>query len=274
MLGFPFARPQVIAVMFRLFFLLIILSVSSCNKLLKLVKAENSGSISDQIRITSQSKPEIIAAFQAISKATHEHNRVLLENLDAGKPANELACSAGIDHLSRSASQHGGLAKQIIDSVAATRIYEKGLFTPFDTIHRQLDGMPTWSRNQATQLRGYIQIIDQIIATYDGAVAYLERGEQPLQQRNFDKYAVPADVSSEFFRLNRLFGKEISESKLGMFREQRTALQCYREAMTSADPSKSNQHITQAKEHEQKAKQFETRMIAEIRKQMDASSLL
>ena len=262
--------------MSRLIFpaLLAILSLSSCDKLLKIAKARNSGSISDEIRITSQSKPEIVAAFEAISKATYEHNRVFLQHFDAGKPANELAYSAGIDHLSRSARTHGGLAKQVIDAVASTCVYEKGLFTPFDTIDRQLDGMPTWSSNQATQLRGYIQIIDQVIITYDGAVAYLERGEQPMQQRNFDRYGVPGEVSAEFFRLSRLYGKEIAESKLGMFREQRTALQCYREAMTSADPVKANQHITQAQQHEQKAKQFEARMIAETRKQMNASGLL
>jgi hypothetical protein len=253
--------------------LLIILSLSSCEKFLKLGKTKNSGSLADEMRISTEAKPEFVAAFEAISLATREHNRVFLANHDSGKPSNELACSAGIDSLSRSAREHGGLARRIIDAFAATCGYEKTLFTPFDTIDRQLKGMPTWSRNQTTQVRGYIQIIDQIIITYDGAVAYLERGEQPLQQRNFDRSGVPSEISAEFFRLCRLFGKEVSESKLGMFREQRTALQCHRDAATSADPTKANQLIAQARQHEQKAKGFESRMIAEIRKQMDSSSL-
>ena len=263
--------------MFRLIFpaVLAILSLASCDKLLKLGKADkNGGSIADQIRITSQSKPEIIAAFEAISRANHEHNRVFLQNIDAGKPANEIAYSAGLDHLSRSAKTHGGLAKQIIESVAVTYAYEKSLFTPFDTINRQLNGMATWSNDQAVQLRGYIQIIDQIIITYDGAIAYIERGEQSLQQGNFNRYGVPAEISSEFLRLSKLSGKEVAESKLGLFREQRTALQCYREALTSVDPVKIKQIVTRAKEHERKSKDFESLMIAAIRKQMDSPGLL
>jgi hypothetical protein len=263
--------------MFRLLcsVLVIALSLSSCDKLLKIAKArsQGKGSLKEEIQIFSPAKPEVIAAFEAISKATYEHNRTFLQYYDTKKPANEISYSAGIDHLTRSAREHGGLAKQIIDAVAATRLYEKSLFTPFDTIDRQLDGMPTWSNNRSTQLRGYIQIIDQIILTYDGAVSYLERGEQPLQQRNFDHYRVPAEVSSEFFRLSR-HGKQITEMKLGTFREMHSALQCYREAMTSADPAIANQHIAKAKQHEQKSKKFEAEMVAAIRKQMQASALL
>lgn len=253
---------------------LIIVSLSSCEKVLKIVKERNRGSIEEEIKITSQSKPEVVAAFKALSKSTFEHNRVFLKNFDSGKPANELAYSAGIEQLSRSARENGGLAKQVIDAVASTCMYEKGLFTPFDTISQQLQGMPTWSGNRTTQLRGYIQIIDQIITTYDGGVSYLERGEQPLQQRNFDRYGVPAQVSAEYFRLSRKHGKEIAESQLGMFREQRAALQCHRESLTTADPAKGKQHSAQAKVHEQKAKQFESRMIAETRKQMKAAGAL
>ncbi|MEY3897788.1 MAG: hypothetical protein RLZZ214_3309, partial [Verrucomicrobiota bacterium] len=196
---------------------LVVLSLSSCDKVATLVTERIRGSITDEIRINSKSKPEIVAAFKALSKATFEHNRVFLQYFDAGKPPNEMAYSAGIDHLNRSAREHGGLAKQVIDAVASTCMYEKGLFTPFDTISRQMHGMPTWSGSQTTQLRGYIQIIDQIISTYDGAVSYLERGEQPLQQRNFDRYGVPGEVSAEFFRLSQKFGKVVAESKLGMF---------------------------------------------------------
>lgn len=253
---------------------LIILSLSSCEKVLKSVKERNSGSIEEELKITSKSKPEVVVAFKALSKATFEHNRVFLQNFDSGKPANELACTAGIEQLSRSAREHGGLAKQVIDAVASTCLYEKGLFTPFDTISQQLKGMPTWSGNRSTQLRGYIQIIDQIITTYDGGISYLERGEQPMQQRNFDRYGVPAEVSAEYFRLSRKFGKEIAESQIGMFREQRSALQCSRESLTTADPVKAKQHSAQAKEHEQKAKKFESRMIAETRKQMKAAGAL
>ena len=262
--------------MFRLIFssVLVILSLSSCDKLLQVAKARKSRSIADEIQISSSSKQEIVTAFEAISKATYEHNRVFLEIFESQKPANELAYSAGIEHLGRSAREQGGLAKQVIDAVTATCIYEKGLFTPFDKISLQLHGMPTWSSDQATQMRGHIQIIDQIIVTYDGAVSYLERGEQPLQQRNFDRYKVPGEISAEFFRMNLLYGKEVAESKLGMFREQRTALQSYREAMTSANPATAKQLTTQAKQHEQKAKQFESRMIAEIRKQMNSSGVL
>lgn len=250
---------------------LLILSLSSCDKIAKLVTERSRSASTEEIRVASKSKPEIVAAFKALSKANYEHNRVFLQYFDAGKPANELAYSAGIDQLGRSAREHGGLAKQVIDSVASTSMYEKGLFTPFDTISRQMHGMPTWSGNQSTQMRGYIQIIDQIISTYDGAVSYLESGEQPLQQRNFDKYGVPGEVSAEFFRLSRKYGKQVAESKLGMFREERKALQCVREGLTSADPVKAKQHTDQAKKHEQKSKEFESRMISEIRKQMKAS---
>jgi hypothetical protein len=147
------------------------------------------------------------------------------------------------------------------------------MFTPFDTIDRQLDGMPSWSANQATQLRGYIHIMDQIILTYDGAVTYLEKGEEPLQRRNFDKYKVPPEVSAEFFRLRELSGGEIMVSLLGMFREQRASLQCYRDSLTTADPAKAAQLATQAQQHEQKSKQFEARMLAAIREQLKDSAL-
>jgi hypothetical protein len=58
-----------------------------------------------------------------------------------------------------------------------------------------------------------------------------------------------------------------------MFREQRSALQCYREAMISMDQSKANQHLAQAKQHEQKARQCKASMVAEIRKQMKSAGL-
>lgn len=262
--------------MFRLVFsaLFAVILLSSCGKLLKAVNMGNSGTIKDQIQINSASKPEIVAAFETISMATHEHNRVFLQNMDVAKPANELAYSAGINHLTSSARGHGGMAKQIIDAVASTCRHEKDLFTPFDTIEKQLHDMPTWSRDQAFQTRGYIQIIDRIISTYDGAVSYLERGEQPMQKRNFDRYGVPPEVSAEFSRLSLLHGKEVAESKLGMFREQRNALQCYRDSMATADRSKAGQLISQGQKHEAKSKEFESKMIEEIRKQMDASDLL
>lgn len=252
---------------------LAILFLSSCDKLVEVVRARNKGSIADEIKISSSSKQEVVTAFEAIAKATSEHNRVFLENFDSQKPANELACNAGIEQLGRSARQHAGLTKQVIHAVTATCIYEKGLFTPLDKISMQLEGMPTWSSDRSTQLRGQIQIIDQIIVTYDGGISYLERHEQPLQQRNFDKYKVPAEVSAEFFRLSELHGKEVTESKLGMFREQRTALQLHRESMTSGNAAKANELAVQAREHEQKASQFESKMIAAVRKQMKASSL-
>ena len=255
--------------------LLTVLSLSSCDKILKrAATAGQSGSMAEQIRISSQSKPEIVAAFNAISKATCEHNRVLIQCIDSDKPANELAFSAGLAHLDRSARGHTGLARQIIDAIAVTCVYEKGLFVPFDTVRRQMKGMPGWTKNQALQLRGYIQIIDQEIATYDSAVAYLERGEEPLLRKNFDKQKVPREVADEFVRLRRLNGKEVAECKRGMFREQRSALQSYRDALASADPAKGKQHVAEASQHEQKAKQFESRMVAEIRKQLSAAGAL
>lgn len=262
--------------MLRLIFsaLLAIIFLSSCDRILKAVKTGSSGSIRDEMQINSPSKSEIVTAFEAISKAAHEHNRVLLQNIDAGKPANELAYSAGISRLTISAREHSGLAKQIIDAMTSTCLYEKDMFTPFDTIERQLHGMPTWSSDQAVQTRGYIQIIDRIITTYDGAVSYLERGEEPMQKRNFDRYGVPAEVSGEFFRLRRLFGKEAAESELGMFREQRDALQCYRDSMTTADRVKAGELITQGQKHEAKSKEFQSKMVEEIRKQMDAQDWL
>ena len=263
--------------MLRLTFSLFLtaISLSSCDKVLKRATTTGkSGSMADQIRISSQSKPEIVAAFDAVSKATHEHNRVLVQYLDSNQPANELAFSAGLLQLDRSARSHAGLAKQIIDAIAVTRAYEKGLFIPFDTMRRQLKGMPGWTKSQALQVRGYIQIIDQEIATYDSAVSYLERGEERLLRNNFDKQRVPRAVADEFVRLRHLNGKAIAECKRGMLQEQRSALQSYREALTSADPAKGNQHVAEAGRHEQKAKQFESRMVAEIRKQLDTAGAL
>lgn len=236
--------------------------------------AESGGSIADQVQIASGSKPEIVAAFEAIALATHEHNRVLLENIEGSGPVNGPAYSAGISHLDRTARKHGGLAKRIIEAVAATRSYEQGLFVPFDTIRRQVKGMETWSNNQATQRRGYIQIIDQQMATYDQAIAHLERGEEPLLRQNFARSGVPTDITEEFLRLQRIWGKESGECERGMFREQRSSLECYREAMATNDPARANASLAKARQHEQEAKKFEGRMIAEIRKQLNASGLL
>jgi hypothetical protein len=249
--------------------------LSSCDKLQKrLATSGQSGSITDQIRISSQSKPEIVAAFKAISAATHEHNRVFLQSIDGNNPSNELAYSAGLTHLDSSARSNAGLAKQIINAVAITRVYEKGLFAPFDKMRQQIKGMPTWTKDQALMRRGYIEIIDQEIAAYESGISYLERGEEPLLRRNFDKQAVPRDVTDEFLRLRRLGSKEITECNLGMFREQRACLQSYRDALTSVNPAIANQHVSEANQHEQQAKQFESRMVAELRKQLSNGSLL
>ncbi len=164
--------------------------------------------------------------------------------------------------------------QQIINALMVTRVYEKGLFVPFDTMRRQVKGMPAWTKDHALQLRGYIQILDQEIATYDSALAYLENAEEPLLRRNFSNQAVPDEVVKEFFRLRQLWGKEISATKQGMFREQRSALQCYREAMTSADAATAKQHLAEASQHGQKAQEFEDRMVAEIRKQLSAKGVL
>lgn len=257
------------------FLLLSLVSLTSCDQILKLVaKPRRNHSISDQLQISSQLKPEIVAAFEAISRATLEHNRVLIQSIERDQPANELAFSAGLDLLNRSANKQTGLAKQIINALIVTGAYEKDLFIPFDTIRRQIKGMPGWTKDQALQLRGYVQILDEEIATYDIALTYLERGEEPLLRRNFSKQAVPDEVVKEFFRLRQLMGREASECNKGMFREQRSALQCYREALTSTTPATATQHTAQATQHEQQAKQFEGRMIAAIRKQLSAAGML
>lgn len=242
----------------------------SCDKL----SSAKRGSIADELRISSGSKAEIVAAFEAISLAAHEHNRVLLEHINGTGPVNGPAYTAGMAHLDRSARQHGGIAKQVIDAIATTWVYEKTLFVPFDTIRGQVAGMQTWTANQALQRRGYIQIIDQELSTYDQAVAYLERGEEPLLRQNFDKYRVPREVAEEFIRLRALHGKEAAECELGMFREQRAALQSYRDGMTSANPAQANAHFAEGDRHQQQAKQFETRMVAAIREQLGAAGFL
>lgn len=261
---------QQIPAMKRYFLLasFIFASLTSCDRLVKIVKDAKKTTTEKEIRITSEAKPEIVAAFNAIYKAAYEHNRVFLENVDAGKPANEPSYRANIEQLSRSAREHGGLTKQIIDAVSSSCNYEKDLFTPFDIIGRQLKGMPSWSNNQATQLRGYIQIMDQTILIYDGAVSYLERGERPLFQRNFDRYKVPKDISAEFLRLQELNSSELRESQLGMFREQRDALQSRRDALTSLNLTVAKQHADKAEKHEAEAKKYESQMIAELRENM------
>lgn len=251
-----------------------VLLLASCDKVLKMREPESTaGSIAEQVQIASESKPEIVTAFEAIALAAQEHNRVLLENIEGSGPVNGPAYSAGISHLDRSAREHGGLAKRIIEAVSTTLSYEQGLFVPFDTIRRQVEGMETWSNNEATQRRGYIQIIDLQMLTYDQAIAHLERGEEPLLRQNFENNGVPAEVIEEFLRLQRIWGKESGECERGMFREQQLSLQCYREAMATNDPARSNESLAKARQHEQAAKDFEQRMIAIIRKQLSDSGI-
>jgi stage V sporulation protein SpoVS len=248
--------------------------LTSCDRIRKVAAAvRTSGSMADQVKISSGSKPEIVAAFEAISLAAREHNRVLIQHIGGNGPVNEPAFSAGINHLGRSSLKHTGLAKQIIDAVITTSVYEKTLFVPFDTTRRQAGGMETWSTSQALQRRGYIQIMDQEVLTYNEAITYLERGEEPLLRRNFDQKGVPREVADEFLRLQRLWGKEIRESELGMFREQRATLQCYRDALAAASPAKANELNARAGQHSLKAKDFENKMVSAIRKQLDASAL-
>jgi hypothetical protein len=254
-----------------------LLLLASCDDLLKSASSSGGakgGSIAEELRIASESKPEIVAAFEAISKAAQEHNRVLIENLESDGPANGLAFSAGIGHLDRSAREHGGLAKQIIDAVNTTWVYEKTLFVPFDTMNRQIAGMDTWSKDRAVQVRGWVQIIDQQMDTFNQAISYLERGEVPLLRQNFDKYRVPREVADEFLRLRELFGKDIATCELEMFREGRSSMQCYRDALTTADPAKANELLEEARQHEQKAKENESKMIAGIRAQLGSAGLL
>jgi len=254
-----------------------LLLLASCDDLLKSASSSGGakgGSIAEELRIASESKPEIVAAFEAISKAAQEHNRVLIENLESDGPANGLAFSAGIGHLDRSAREHGGLAKQIIDAVHTTWVYEKTLFVPFDTMNRQIAGMGTWSKDQAVQIRGWVQILDQQTDTFNQAISYLERGEVPLLRQNFDKHRVPREVADEFLRLRELFGKDIATWELEMFREGRSSMQCYRDALTSGDPAKAHDLVAQAQQHEQKSKECEGKMVSAIRAQLSAAGLL
>jgi hypothetical protein len=127
--------------------LLSVIFLTSCDKIRKsLGTSGRGGSIADQIRISSQSKPEIVTAFKAISAATHEHNRVFLQSIDDNNPSNELAYSAGLTHLDNSARNCAGLAKQIINAVAVTRVYEKGLFVPFDKMRQQIKAIANQPR--------------------------------------------------------------------------------------------------------------------------------
>ncbi|MEK7950973.1 hypothetical protein [Luteolibacter soli] len=249
--------------------------LASCDKVLQSASSGGkTGSIADEIRISSESKPQIVAAFEAIADATNEHNRVVVQNVDNDGPVNELAFSAGIASLDQAARKHGGLGKQIIDAVNATRIYEKSLFTPFDTMRRQAAGMGTWSKDQAVQARGWVQIIDSQMDTYNQAIAYLERGEEPLMRQNFGKYWVPNEVADEFLRLRELYCKEVREWKREMFREEQQCLQCYRDALTTADPAKANELLAEAKQHDQKSQDCENKMISAVRAQLGATGLL
>ena len=252
----------------------IVLFLSSCDKLHKPVaKTEKSASFADQIRISSESKPEIVAAFKAINAAAIEHNRVLLQSIEANKPSNDLAYSAGLTHLDASSRACTGLAKQIIYAVAVTCVYEKSLFVPFDSMPQKIKAMPAWAKSPVLERRGYVQIIDQGISTYDGAIAYLERGEEPHLRRNFDKQGVPKEVTEEFLRLRRLGNGKIHDSNLGMFREQQAALQSIRDALASATDAIAQKNLAEAGKHEQKAKEFERTMVAAIREQFKAGTL-
>ncbi len=251
-----------------------LLLLFSCDKL---PSAKNSGkpkSIAEEVQINSAAKPEIVAAFQAIANATYEHNRVFLQNVNGNGPVNGPAFAAGMAHLDRSAREHGGIARQVIDAISTTWAYEKTLFVPFDTLKTQVSGMKTWSSDAATQRRGYVQIIDQELLSYDEAVSYLERGEIPLLRQNFDKNRVPREVGEEFIRLLELHGKEVAENKLGMFREQRAALQSYREAMTAANPTQANACVAEGDKHQRQSDEHESKMIAAIRKQFDSTGPL
>jgi len=255
-----------------------LLLLASCDDLLKSATSsgggKKGGSIAEELRIASESKPEIVAAFEAISKATQEHNRALLQNIESNGPANGAAFTAGIGHLDRAAREHGGLAKQVIDAVNSTWVYEKTLFVPFDTMSRQIAGMDTWSKDQAVKIRGWVQIIDQQTDTFNQAIAYLERGEMPLLRQNFDKHRVPREVADEFLRLRELYSKDVATWELEMFREGRSSMQCYRDALTTADPAKAKELLDQARQHEQKSKENEGKMVAAIRAQLGAAGLL
>lgn len=268
--------------------LLMVLSVlTSCDKLApagaaapgrekKRVKivGERPVTTAEEVKVSSNTLPEIVAAFEAISKATREHNRVLIENIEGDGPVNELSFTAGLILLDRSAREHSGLAKQIIDAVATTTAYQKSLFVPFDTIRRQVKGMDTWSTDQAVQRRGYIQIIDSQIATYDHAISYLERGEEPLLRQNFQRQRVPAEAVEEFLRLRLLRDKAITENNEEMFREERAALQSYRDAMATTNPAAAKEHLAQASQHEEKAKAAQSKMVAGIKEKLGDSKPL
>lgn len=254
-----------------------LLLLASCDDLLKSASSSGGskgGSIAEEIQIASASKPEIVAAFEAISKAAQEHNRALLQGIESKGPANTAAFAAGIGHLDRAAREHGGLAKQVIDAVNSTWVYEKTLFIPFDTMQRQINGMDTWSRDRAVQMRGWVQIIDQQAEIFNQAIAYLERGEVPLLRQNFDKHRVPREVADEFLRLRELYGKDVATWELEMFREGRSSMQCYRDAITAANPAQAKELLDQAKRHEQKSKENEGKMVAAIRSQLGAAGLL
>jgi hypothetical protein len=247
------------------FALLVIVGLASCDPTAPSAVQDERGSLENRIRIEGPDKPEIIKAFEAVAAAVLAHNRVVLREIEGDGPVNGPAHTAGIESLTHAVRDQQGIAKNILSAVLACFIFEKSLFTPFDEIRRQLDGMDTWTKDPALQRRGHIQIIDQQLASYDEAVGYLERGEDPLLRQNFRKHAVPDEVAAEFLRLRRETSAEVMANNLEVFREQRLALREYRQAMSTSDPVAANTHLTAARRHEGMAKQAECRLIAAIK---------
>jgi len=96
-------------------------------------------------------------------------------------------------------------------------------------------------------------------------MVHLERGREPALRRSFERNSVPQDVIEEFLRLERLWGRKMKEYEKGMFSEMRLALECYRAQLTTNDPAKANEHSAAAKLHERESKNFEGKLIEELR---------
>ncbi len=181
----------------------------------------------------------------------------------------------GLLMLEKSANQHSGITKQIIGSIAKTRVYEKGIFSVFDTIDQQFEGLTSWGDNSQTKIRGYIQIVDSSIRTYDRAIRHLESGRDSLLRRNFKKQRVPQETIDEFFRLSNLTNEGSLEIELQMFQAERNSLKAARDAFAHYQNKPLHEELlAQSKKYANEADQFQKELLSILKERLHSDPIL
>ncbi len=258
------------------------LSLNSCKDLVESVSSHSNSKIEitesfteEDIQLESDLIPHVITAFREISLATREHNLVLVDRTEKGQAANGPAYSAGLLKLDEAAKKHGGMSKKVIESIAKTRVYEKGIFVVFDTIDEQFQGMGNWGNNAQTQVRGYVQIIDSSLRTYDRAIRYIKSNHESVLRRNFKSKGVPSEIAEEYIRLLKASDNGLHQAELKMFQTQRDALNATKQSfMHYKNPTKSKEYEAKATKLTQEAEKHSKEVIRILKGQLNEKNLL